>query len=61
MKGRPKKQEAPMVQLPVYLPKDDHKALRISAIEEGRSATDIIRELVKEYLTKKKRKRKGLK
>jgi len=50
-----------MVQLPVYLPKDDHKALRISAIEEGRSATDIIRELVKEYLTKKKRKRKGLK
>jgi len=48
-----------MVQLPVYLPKDDHKALRISAIEEGRSATDIIRELVKAYLTKRQ-KRKGV-
>ncbi|MCZ6481031.1 MAG: ribbon-helix-helix protein, CopG family [Candidatus Methylomirabilales bacterium] len=50
-----------MVSLPVYLPKADHKALRHAAINEGRSATDIIRELVKDYLTKKKRKRKGVK
>jgi len=49
-----------MVPLPVYLPEDDHKALRHAAIDEGRSATDIIRELVKEYLAKK-RKRKGVK
>ena len=39
--------------MPVYLPEDVHKALRHAAIEEGRSATDIIRELVKEYLSKK--------
>ncbi len=60
MRGRPKKHEVQMVQLPVYLPKDDHKALRHAAINEGRSATDIIRELVKEYLTKRQ-KRKGVK
>ena len=50
-----------MVPMPVYLPEADHKNLRPAAINEGRSATDIIRELVKEYLTKKKRKRKGVK
>ncbi len=49
-----------MVQLPVYLPEDDYKALRYAVIDEGRSATDIIRELVKEYLTKRQ-KRKGVK
>ncbi len=60
MRGRPKKQEVQMVPLPVYLPEDVHRALRHAAIDEGRSATDIIRELVKEYLAKK-RKRKGVK
>ncbi len=49
-----------MVQLPVYLPEDDYKALRHAVINEGRAATDIIRKLVKEYLAKK-RKRKGVK
>ncbi len=49
-----------MVQLPVYLAEADHKALRHAAIDEGRSATDIIRELVKAYLTKRQ-KRKGVK
>ncbi len=46
--------------MPVYLPEDLHKALRHAAIDEGRSATDIIRELVKGYLTKR-HKRKGVK
>jgi len=49
------------VQMPVYLSEEDHKALRIAAIEEGRPATDIMRELVKEWLAKRKRKRKGVK
>ncbi len=60
MRGRPKKQEVQMVPLPVYLPEDVHKALRHAAIDQGRSATDIIRELVKGYLTKRQ-KRKGVK
>jgi len=60
MRGRPKKHEVQMVPLPVYLPEDVHKDLRHAAIDEGRSATDIIRELVKGYLAKK-RKRKGVK
>ncbi len=49
-----------MVPLPVYLPEDVHKGLRHAAIDEGRSATDIIRELVSGYLTKRQ-KRKGVK
>ncbi len=60
MRGRPKKHEVQMVPLPVYLPEDVHKALRHAAIDQGRSATDIIRELVKGYLTKRQ-KRKGVK
>ncbi len=60
MSPKPNKKEERIVPMPVYLPEDDHKALRHAAIDEGRSATDIIRELVKEYLAKK-RKRKGVK
>ncbi len=60
MRGRPKKHEVQMVPLPVYLPEDVHKGLRHAAIDEGRSATDIIRELVSGYLTKRQ-KRKGVK
>ncbi len=48
------------MQMPIYLSEKDHKALRIAAIEEGRPATDIMRELVKEWLAKRK-KRKGVK
>ncbi len=59
MRGRPKKQEVQMVPLPVYLPEDVHRALRHASIDEGRSATDIIRELVKEYLTNRKRGKGG--
>jgi len=46
--------------MPVYLSEEDHKALRIAAIEDGRPATDIMRELVKQFLAKRK-KRKGVK
>ncbi len=60
MRGRPKKHKVQMVQIPVYLPEDDYKALRYAVIDEGRAATDIIRQLVKEYLARK-RKRKGVK
>jgi hypothetical protein len=59
MRGRPKKQEVQMVPLPVYLPEDVHKDLRHAAIDEGRSATDIIRELVSGWLVKRKRKKGG--
>jgi len=48
-----------MVPLPVYLPEDVHRALRHAAIDEGRSATDIIRELVKDYLVKRSKKGRG--
>ncbi len=51
------KKEVKIVPLPVYLPEEVHKALRHASIDEGRSATDIIRELVKEYLAKRKRER----
>ena len=60
MSGKPQKKEVKIVPMPVYLPDDLHKALRHAAIDEGRSATDIIRELAKEYLAKRK-KRKGVK
>ena len=60
MSWNPEKKGGAIVQMPVYLSGEDHKALRIAAIEEGRPATDIIRELVKEWLIKR-RKRKGVK
>ena len=59
MSGKPKTKGGEVVQMPVYLSKEDHKALRIAAIEEGRPATDIMRKLVKEWLAKRK-KRKGV-
>ncbi len=49
------------MQMPMYLSGADHKALRIAAIEEGRPATDIMRELVKEWLAKRKKKGRGVK
>ncbi len=61
MSTKGKRKEVKVVPMPVYLPENHHKALRHTAIDEGRSATDIIRELVKEYLAKKKRKGKGVK
>ncbi len=55
MSPKPHKKEERIVPMPVYLPEDVHKDLRHAAIDEGRSATDIIRELVKEYLAKRKK------
>ncbi len=60
MSTKGKRKEVKVVPMPVYLPENLHKALRHAAIDERRSATDIIRELVKEYLVKK-RKGKGVK
>ncbi len=60
MSTKGKRKEVKVVPMPVYLPENHHKALRHTAIDEGRSATDIIRELVKGYLTKRQ-KRKGVK
>ncbi len=60
MSGKPKTKGGEVVQMPVYLSGEDHKALRIAAIEEGRPATDIMRELVKEWRAKRKKKRKGV-
>ena len=52
--------EVNIVRFGIYLPEDVHKALRHAAIDEGQSATDIIRELVRQYLAKHQ-KRKGVK
>jgi len=54
-----KKKGLKIMPLPVYLPEDVHKDLRHAAIDEGRSATDIIRELVSGWLVKRKRKKGG--
>ncbi len=60
MSPKPQKTEERIVPMPVYLPEDLHRALRHAAIDAGRSATDIFRELVKEYLAKRN-KGKGVK
>jgi len=49
------------VKMTVYIPEELHRELRHVSFDERRSATDIIRELVKEYLAKKRGKRKGVK
>ena len=49
-----------MVKMTIYIPEDLHRTLRHVSFDEGRSATEIVRELLKEYLAKK-RKRKGVK
>ena len=59
MSPKPQNKAEKIVPMPVYLPETDHRALRHAAIDEGRSATNIIRELVKVYLTKRQ-KRKGV-
>jgi len=44
-----------MTRLAIYIPEDMHKTLRIQAIEEGRSATALVRELIEGYLSKRKK------
>lgn len=55
--GMPKRQreEVRTVRLAIYIPEDVHKTLRITAIEEGRSATALVRELIEGYLAKRKK------
>lgn len=45
-----------MLKLGIYLPEEVHKTLRIQAIEEGRSATAVVRELIEDYLAKRGKK-----
>ncbi len=60
MDTKPKKKEVRIVRLTVYLPEDEHFALRHASLDERKPATTIVRALIKEYLAKK-RKRKGVK
>ena len=48
------------MKMTIYIPEDLHRTLRHVSFDEGRSATEIVRELVKEYVAKKS-KRKGVK
>lgn len=40
----------------VYLPEDVHKALRMEAFEQGVSMTELVRQLIEDYLRKAGRK-----
>jgi len=55
-----KREEVSIVRLTVYLPEDEHLALRHASLDERKPATKIVRALIKEYLAKKG-KRKGVK
>ena len=57
---QPAKKEVSIVRMTIYIPEDLHRTLRHISFDEGRSATEIVRELLKEYVAKK-RKRKGVK
>ena len=46
------------MRLTVYLPEDEHLALRHVALDERKPATRLVRQLIKEYVAKKG-KRKG--
>ena len=49
-----------MVKMTIYIPADLHRTLRHVSFDEGRSVTEIVRELLREYVAKKG-KRKGVK
>ncbi len=49
-----------IARLTVYLPEDEHLALRHASLDERKPATKIVRALIKEYLAKRA-KRKGVK
>ena len=42
----------------VYMPESTRKALRIQALQEGRSATKLVESLIDAYLVSKRAKRK---
>ncbi len=61
MSSKPTKKGGRIVRLTVYLPEEEHLALRHTSLDERKSATVIVRGLIKEYLAKKAKKRKGVK
>jgi hypothetical protein len=60
MSSKTTKKEVRIMRLTVYLPEDEHLALRHVALDERKAATKVVRGLIKEYLAKKG-KRKGVK
>ncbi len=54
------RKEVKAVRFGIYLPDEVYKRLRHVAIDENKTATALVRDLVKEYLAKKG-KRKGVK
>lgn len=59
MKTKTRK-EVKTVRFGIYLPDEVYKRLRHVAIDENKTATALVRDLIEEYLTKKG-KRKGVK
>jgi len=59
MKAKTRK-EVKTVRFGIYLPDEVYKRLRHLAIDENKTATALVRDLIEEYLTKKG-KRKGVK
>ncbi len=59
MKAKTRK-EVKAVRFGIYLPDEVYKRLRHLAIDESKTATALIRDLIEEYLAKKG-KRKGVK
>ncbi len=59
MKAKTRK-EVKAVRFGIYLPDDVYKRLRHLAIDENKTATALVRDLIEEYLAKKG-KRKGVK
>ena len=54
------RKEVKTVRFGIYLPDELYKHLRHMAIDEGKTATALVRELIEEHLAKKG-KRKGVK
>ncbi len=59
MKNKTRK-EVKTVRFGIYLPDEVYKRLRHLAIDENKTATALVRDLIEEYLAKKG-KRKGVK
>ncbi len=60
MGAKTQRREVKTVWFGVYLPDEAYKALRHVAIDEGRTTTALVRDLIEQYLAKKG-KRKGVK
>ncbi len=60
MKAKTRK-EVKAVRFGIYLPDEVYKRLRHVAIDENKTATALVRDLIEEYLAKKRGKRKGVK